>query len=69
MDEADIAQETIDKTLALQIAQARAKAGYQPTAHCLNCGEPARPGGRYCSKECVEDDEARARHLRRTGAL
>lgn len=68
MDEADLAQDHIEKTLALQIAQARAKAAQQPSGECLNCGEPLGEGRRYCNSECREDFEAREKGRQRSGS-
>ena len=66
-DEIDQAQEHIEKELAYQIAQARAVKTPEPTGQCANCGEPARPDGRFCSVECREDHEHRSRQLKRSG--
>lgn len=68
MDEADIAQDHIEKTLALQIAQARAKSGQQPTGECLNCSEPLADGRRFCCTECREDFEVREKSRQRSGS-
>ena len=68
MDDIDRAQDHIEKTLALQIAEARSATKQQPGRRdCDNCGELARPGSRFCSRECLEDAEARALYRSRVG--
>lgn len=59
MDEADIAQDHIEKTLAQQIAQVRAKAQRPHMGECLNCGERLTNSRRYCDEFCRDDAERR----------
>ncbi len=67
-DEADLANDHTEKELEQRIAAARRKRPFARLTTCMNCGDPIQTG-RYCSKDCVEDDEARLRHLRRNGTL
>lgn len=61
MDEADIAQDHIKKTLALQIAQARVPFSRKHIGECLNCGERLTDGRRYCDEDCRADSKRRER--------
>lgn len=67
MDEIDVASDHIEKTLNDQIAAARAVKTEPVTGFCANCGEAAKPASRFCSVECREDHEHRARQNKRSG--
>ena len=65
-DEADDANDHIEREMAQRILAARRVRPAPKSTHCLNCGEPIK-AGRYCGIECKEDDEARLKHLKRAG--
>lgn len=50
-DEADIAQENIERDLALLLRR-RLPQGPAATGECLWCGEPLDAGRRWCDAEC-----------------
>ena len=64
MDEADAAQDQIDKTLSLEIERARVSFSRVPVGKCLNCGEALDDGRRYCEEDCRKQFSLRER-LRR----
>jgi len=69
-DPTDLATEREEKELARAIASARSRTlpAPVPGAECRNqCGEAARPGSHFCSKECVEDHEMLQRYLKGRG--
>ncbi|TCS70754.1 hypothetical protein EDC61_11481 [Sulfuritortus calidifontis] len=54
-DEADRAQDVIDLLLGAAIQGAKKPGGPPPTGSCLNCGEPLKPGLRWCDADCRDD--------------
>lgn len=71
MDEIDSAQDHMEKELAQSIERVRAAAS-RDAAHfsrgaCLNCDEPVEGSRKFCSTDCAEDHEHRARQLKRLG--
>lgn len=66
MDEIDVANDHIERELAQSLAAVRAAKPAPVYRHCLNCGEPVS-GRAYCSAECAEDGEHRARQNKRAG--
>lgn len=56
MDVADRAQADIELLARARLSKER-PADAQETGNCLYCGEPTRPGERWCSKECRDDWE------------
>lgn len=67
MDEIDVANDHIERELAQSLAAVRSAKPAPVYLHCLNCGEPVTAGRAYCSSECAEDGEHRARQLKRAG--
>jgi hypothetical protein len=67
MDEIDVATDHIEKTLASQIAEARAVKPEPLTGVCANCGDVAKAASRFCNVECREDHEHRSRQNKRSG--
>ena len=66
-DEADVANDHMEKELALLITAARTTQALPPSRTCLNCGDPVEGGRRFCSKDCQEDSELRVRQRRASG--
>jgi hypothetical protein len=66
-DEADVANDHIEMELAMRISAARRIVAVPQSTTCLNCEDPVSGGKRYCSKDCQEDDELRARKRRLSG--
>lgn len=64
----DDANDHVERELELRIKAARGVV-HVHTEHCLNCGEPSQAGSSYCSKECLEDDQARRRQIKRQGGV
>lgn len=64
-DPCDAADATIEQTIAIQIdAARRSRSPLAPVAgaSCLNgCGDTAMAGSLYCSKDCCDDADRRAR--------
>lgn len=54
-DEADLAQDHIEKTLTMQIAEASTPKVKRATGACLNCDEPVGEGQLYCDEDCRVD--------------
>lgn len=72
-DDVDIATETQQRILDSIIERGRLQAAHQPHRKagdpCENeCGDPAQPGGAYCSSECAEDHRKRNRLAMRAGS-
>lgn len=57
MDEADVANDRLEKILEGQIQEAAHRASKQvpATGYCLNCDEPLQPFKRWCDAECCAD--------------
>lgn len=73
-DEADLANEQTERMLEALLGNERRKASVQvaPRADgtCFNdCGDPARTGAAFCSKECAEDVEKRMKLTGLSGAF
>lgn len=66
-DEADVANDHIEKELAMRISAARRITLVPQSTTCLNCDDPVSGGRRYCSKDCQEDNELRIRQRRMSG--
>ncbi len=67
MDEIDVANDHIERELANSLAAVRAAKPAPVYLNCLNCEEPVTAGRAYCSAECAEDGEHRARQNKRAG--
>lgn len=59
MDEADLAQEEIEREQD-RLMRIRRPVGPQSTGECLWCGEPLPDGRRWCDAECRDAWEAHA---------
>ena len=64
MDDADAAQDHIDKTLVMQIEEARVAFSRAPHEGCLNCDEHLDDGRCYCDEDCRKQFDLREK-LRR----
>lgn len=54
-DEADKAEEHMERELAMRIRAASQAKPIQTTGHCLFCGEDVVDGVRFCSTDCAGD--------------
>lgn len=54
-DEADLAQAVIDLLLDASMQGVKKPGWPMPTGVCLNCGEPLKPGLRWCDADCRDD--------------
>ena len=68
-DLVDSAQTHIERELKQRLDHVRKAKPVQQTANCVHCGDPARPGSRFCCKECLDEHEQQARQLKRSGKL
>lgn len=55
MDDADLAQERIEQTVADGIRKASNAQGLKPNGFCIWCAEPVRQNYLFCSSECSLD--------------
>lgn len=67
MDDADRADERIQKTIDDGIAECRKKRSLIPVLFCYNCGDPVPQHHLYCSSECSLDHKKRLDALIRNG--
>lgn len=58
-DEADLAQDHIEKELSRSMA--RRRPSLVPTGQCFNCGEEVTGQACFCDADCRDDYERRAR--------
>ncbi len=56
-DEADKANDHMERELAIRIKAARSVKAVETTGHCFFCGEDVGAGVRFCSKDCADDYE------------
>ena len=71
MDEADIANDMLEKILQARIEEAQYQLGHAVCANddgtCLNCGDIVKPGYRWCDKDCQIDFTERKNAQARRG--
>jgi predicted nucleic acid-binding Zn ribbon protein len=67
-DEADKANDHMERELALRIRAARSVQAVDTTGACFFCGEDVGSGVRFCSKDCADDWE-REHEIRRKQGL
>ena len=67
-DDADMANDHIEKELVQRIAAARRTQPIGQPTSCMNCGEPIQLG-RYCDTSCRDDYDVRSRNLKRAGLV
>lgn len=58
-DEVDLANDFAEASLAHALAMIGKGKEAEETGHCLNCGEPVKPGHRWCDIFCRNDWTAR----------
>lgn len=65
MDDIDVAQERIERTLAQALRRAQlAGDEAKPRGACLFCEHPLKAGQRWCDADCRDDWEAEQRAAR-----
>jgi hypothetical protein len=67
-DEADKANDHMERELAIRIKAARAVKTPETTGSCFFCGEDVGQGVRFCSKDCADDWERENEIRRKQGA-
>lgn len=68
-DEADLGNETAEKTLSSHLARVRAAArsSLSPAGRCYNCDEELRSSMLFCDGHCRDDYTKRETARRRNG--
>lgn len=55
MDEADKAQQQVEKALQVVLSHVDTRPTVLATGYCLNCAEPLHPPQRWCDAACRDD--------------